>query len=168
MSKIETTADISKLSLQRRGEEDVESGAPNAQEDAESEELVEEEEEDVESGVPNAPEDAEAEELVEEEELIELVDREKEVLQVFSRKTINALYRNGIKDFNQLEIMNDEDILSLKGIGHQALDQIRSVFVYSRNQTLSQSLRKQSIAKVPELVDENVNLALEVNHLLIY
>ena len=61
--------------------------------------------------------------------------------------------------------MNDEDILSLKGIGHQALDQIRSVFVYSRNQTLSQSLRKQSIAKVPELVDENVvePSALEVN-----
>ena len=38
--------------------------------------------------MPHAQEDAESEESVEEEELIELVDREQEVLQVFSRKRL--------------------------------------------------------------------------------
>ena len=125
----------------------------------------EDEEEVTEPGAPHAQEETEAEESVEEEEPIELVDRDQEVSQALSVKTINTLYRNGIKDINQLEMMNDEDILSLKGIGQQALGQIRSVFPYSPNQTLSQPLRTESFATVPELTEENFikSSALEVD-----
>ena len=45
-----------------------------------------------------------------------------------SRKTYNALRRNGFEDISKLQCMSDEEILMLKGIGHKALDEIREAF----------------------------------------
>lgn len=42
-----------------------------------------------------------------------------------SRKTYNALRRNGFEDISRLQCMSDEEILMLKGIGQKALDEIR-------------------------------------------
>jgi hypothetical protein len=42
-----------------------------------------------------------------------------------SRKTYNALRRNGLEDASKLQCMSNEEILMLKGIGQKGLDEIR-------------------------------------------
>lgn len=56
-------------------------------------------------------------------------DQCREICQTgLSRKTYNALRRNGFENISKLQCMSDEEILMLKGIGNKALDEIREVF----------------------------------------
>ena len=61
-------------------------------------------------------------------------DQSRDIRQLdLSRKTCNALQRNGFEDFSKLQSMSDENILRLKGIGQKALEEIREAFPLTEN-----------------------------------
>ena len=81
----------------------------------------------------------------------EQTDRVAKAHQFFTIRTLNVLHRHGITDFNKLELMNDNEILLLKGVGQQTLSQIRSLFPFRQHDIQNESHKIVSLPKRPKL-----------------
>ena len=72
-----------------------------------------------------------------------------------SRKTYNALRRNGLKDIARLRYMSDEEILMLKGVGQKALDEIREAFPKTKEVDNNQSVIEHKTFTHKEAIRRN-------------
>lgn len=72
-----------------------------------------------------------------------------------SRKTYNALRRNGFEDMSMLQCMSDEEILMLKGIGNKALDEIRAAFPFTEDADRHKSEIEYRLITTKEEVGDN-------------
>lgn len=79
-------------------------------------------------------------------------DQNRDISQLdISRKTFNALLRNGLENISELNRMSDDEILMLKGIGRKALDEIKEAIA---NTVKAESCKSEKLGDIA-ITDES-------------